>query len=54
MSKRSEGVSAPRRSSSLATRFFAFTLLALVALHIGVAIQDYMTDRRPDDGPDGV
>jgi cytochrome b561 len=25
--------------------YFAFALLALVALHIGVAIQDYMTDR---------
>jgi cytochrome b561 len=34
--------------------YFAFTLLALVALHIGVAIQDYMTDRRPDDAPDGT
>ena len=29
--------------------YFAFGLLALVALHIGVAIQDYMTDRRIDD-----
>jgi cytochrome b561 len=27
--------------------YFAFALLALVALHIGVAIQDYMTDQRP-------
>ena len=29
--------------------YFAFALLALVALHIGVAIQDYMTDRHLDD-----
>ncbi len=29
--------------------YFAFGLLGLVALHIGVAIQDYMTDRRLDD-----
>lgn len=29
--------------------YFAFTLLALVALHIGIAIQDYMTDRRLDE-----
>ena len=27
--------------------YFAFVLLAFVALHIGVAIQDYMTDKRP-------
>jgi cytochrome b561 len=27
--------------------YFAFMLLALIALHIGVAIQDYMTDVRP-------
>ena len=26
--------------------YFALALLALVALHIGVAIQDYMTDQR--------
>ena len=26
--------------------YFAFLLLAFVALHIGVAIQDYMTDKR--------
>jgi cytochrome b561 len=31
--------------------YFAFALLALVALHIGVAIQDYMTDRPVDEGP---
>lgn len=29
--------------------YFAFALLALVALHIGVAMQDYMTDRRADE-----
>ena len=29
--------------------YFAFALLAMVALHIGVAIQDYMTDRHLDD-----
>lgn len=32
--------------------YFAFGLLALVALHIGVALQDYMTDERslrPED-----
>ena len=29
--------------------YFAFGLLALVALHIGIAIQDYMTDRRLGD-----
>jgi cytochrome b561 len=29
--------------------YFAFALLGLVALHIGVAIQDYMTDRRLDE-----
>ena len=29
--------------------YFAFALLALVALHIGVAIQDYMTDRHLDE-----
>lgn len=29
--------------------YFAFVLMGLVALHIGVAIQDYMTDRREDD-----
>jgi cytochrome b561 len=29
--------------------YLAFTLLALVALHIGVAVQDYMTDRRLDE-----
>lgn len=28
--------------------YFAFALLAIVALHIGVAIQDYMTDRGAD------
>ena len=28
--------------------YFAFARLGLVALHIGVAIQDYMTDRRLD------
>jgi cytochrome b561 len=28
--------------------YFAFALLALIALHIGVAIQDYMTDARPE------
>jgi len=33
--------------------YFAFALLALVALHIGVAIQDYMTDRSVDESPDG-
>jgi hypothetical protein len=33
--------------------YFSFMLLALVALHIGIAIQDYMTDRRLDEGPDG-
>ena len=27
--------------------YFALALLAFVALHIGVAIQDYMTDQRP-------
>jgi len=27
--------------------YFAFALLALIALHIGVAIQDYMIDVRP-------
>jgi cytochrome b561 len=27
--------------------YFAFGLLALIALHIGIAIQDYMTDARP-------
>jgi cytochrome b561 len=27
--------------------YFAFVLLALIALHIGVAIHDYMTDARP-------
>jgi cytochrome b561 len=27
--------------------YFAFTLLALIALHIGIAIKDYMTDARP-------
>jgi cytochrome b561 len=27
--------------------YFAFALLALIALHIGIAIQDYMTDARP-------
>lgn len=27
--------------------YFAFALLALIALHIGVAIADYMTDARP-------
>lgn len=27
--------------------YFAFALLALIALHIGTAIQDYMTDARP-------
>jgi cytochrome b561 len=27
--------------------YFAFALLALIALHIGVAVQDYMTDARP-------
>jgi cytochrome b561 len=27
--------------------YLAFGLMALVALHIGVAIQDYMTDERP-------
>ena len=32
--------------------YFAFALLALVALHIGVAIQDYMTDRYIDESPD--
>ncbi len=26
--------------------YFALALLAFVALHIGVAIQDYMTDQR--------
>jgi cytochrome b561 len=26
--------------------YFAFGLLALVALHIGIAMQDYMTDER--------
>ena len=26
--------------------YFAFSLLALIALHIGVAVQDYMTDDR--------
>lgn len=31
--------------------YLAFGLLALVALHIGVAIQDYMTDARPDTPP---
>jgi cytochrome b561 len=33
--------------------YFAFALLALIALHIGVAIQDYMNDARPaaDHGP---
>lgn len=29
--------------------YFAFALLALVALHIAVAIQDYMTDRHLDE-----
>lgn len=29
--------------------YFAFILMGLVALHIGVAIQDYMTDRRLED-----
>jgi cytochrome b561 len=28
--------------------YMAFALLALVALHIGIAMQDYMTDRHPD------
>lgn len=28
--------------------YLAFGLLALVALHIGIAMQDYMTDRHPD------
>jgi hypothetical protein len=27
--------------------YFAFMLLALIALHIGVAVHDYMTDARP-------
>jgi cytochrome b561 len=33
--------------------YCAFLLLGLVALHIGIALQDYMTDRRIDetDGP---
>ena len=29
--------------------YFAFALLALVALHIGIAMQDYMTDRFADE-----
>ena len=29
--------------------YLAFSLIALVALHIGIAIQDYMTDRRIDE-----
>jgi cytochrome b561 len=29
--------------------YLAFVLIGLVALHIGVAIQDYMTDRRIDE-----
>ena len=29
--------------------YFAFPLLALVVLHIGVAIQDHMTDRQLDE-----
>lgn len=29
--------------------YFAFGLLALIALHIGIAIQDYMTHNRPED-----
>jgi cytochrome b561 len=29
--------------------YLAFGLIALVALHIGIAIQDYMTDRRADE-----
>ena len=29
--------------------YIAFALLALVALHIGVAIQDYMTAQRAED-----
>lgn len=33
--------------------YFSFLLLALVALHIGVAIQDYMTDRRLDEADGG-
>ncbi len=33
--------------------YFAFGLLALIALHIGVAIQDYMTDARPEETPGG-
>jgi cytochrome b561 len=33
--------------------YVAFALLALVAVHIGVAMQDYMTRGRPDDSRDG-
>jgi cytochrome b561 len=29
--------------------YFAFALLGLVALHIGIAMQDYMTDRHADE-----
>jgi cytochrome b561 len=29
--------------------YFAFALLGLVALHIGIAMQDYMTDRQADE-----
>jgi cytochrome b561 len=29
--------------------YFAFVLLGLVALHIGIAMQDYMTDRHADE-----